>query len=520
MILNKPYQISFQDITILICLLGLVFLKFPFFADDPGLGWHLKTGEFVSLYKQIPASDPFTFSTFGKPWLVDQWFADWILYQFLNIGDWPLLYLFTALVIIYTFLYLPFRRLVSESNSRYLFASLLVLFSFYLSQIHFLIRPVVFSFLSFQIILGVFEVIAKKQFASKFDFLKVALIVIFWVNTHPSFLLVWILFLCLLIDRCWGEKNGLRLSFSFYLKLFCLILVSTLLNPKPLELYSSMLSLSVGQAGNPIFEEWQAPKWPMVVVILLPILLIVSTFFWGQRRLIAKNLWLVLFTIILGLMAIKAVRFVPYYAMAIVPVIYLLLPSVFLPKDNQRRPYSITWEIIVTAWTRLNQREQGRSAGSIGLLIAFSLLLASFFFQRIPGYQGDLGPSKEVFPYAAVSSILQKSASQSEVRVLNDINFGGFLIGWGGNKIRAFVDDRASLHGIERYQEMSAYLTPQKIKKYALQYGADYLLLEYNQRNQTLIDYFKLYQKDSIVLLTQQAILIETKLLGDFSKDV
>jgi hypothetical protein len=47
---------------------------------DPDLWWHLKTGQLIVRTHAIPAVDPFSYTAGGKPWVVQEWLSEVILY--------------------------------------------------------------------------------------------------------------------------------------------------------------------------------------------------------------------------------------------------------------------------------------------------------------------------------------------------------------------------------------------------------------------------------------------------------
>src|SRR5256885_1354244 len=48
--------------------------------EDPDLWWHLKTGALIVRNHAIPAVDPYSYTAAGKPWIVQEWLSEVILY--------------------------------------------------------------------------------------------------------------------------------------------------------------------------------------------------------------------------------------------------------------------------------------------------------------------------------------------------------------------------------------------------------------------------------------------------------
>ena len=47
---------------------------------DPDLFWHLTTGQLIATTGQVPSTDPFSFTWFGKPWTPHEWLSELLIY--------------------------------------------------------------------------------------------------------------------------------------------------------------------------------------------------------------------------------------------------------------------------------------------------------------------------------------------------------------------------------------------------------------------------------------------------------
>src|SRR4051812_6033443 len=66
------------------------------FCGDPGLGWHLRTGEWIVNNSTLPSSDLFLNPVGQGKWICNQWLADVLIWKVFQAGGWPLLHLMTA----------------------------------------------------------------------------------------------------------------------------------------------------------------------------------------------------------------------------------------------------------------------------------------------------------------------------------------------------------------------------------------------------------------------------------------
>ena len=87
----------------------------------------------------------------ARPWLIDQWLADLFLYSGYSAGGWPLLYALLLVAYLLTYFFVLYRGAVELTGLRIL-SCLAAVYAFKIGQIHFILRPVLFSFLFFSIV--------------------------------------------------------------------------------------------------------------------------------------------------------------------------------------------------------------------------------------------------------------------------------------------------------------------------------------------------------------------------------
>ncbi len=77
-------------------------------VTDPDFGWHLRTGEYVVSTLSIPHTDFFSFTATGQPWTTHEWLAQVLMYLLYRLGGFGALSLFFALLstIIFGLVYL------------------------------------------------------------------------------------------------------------------------------------------------------------------------------------------------------------------------------------------------------------------------------------------------------------------------------------------------------------------------------------------------------------------------------
>ncbi|NLF25614.1 MAG: hypothetical protein GX589_08180, partial [Deltaproteobacteria bacterium] len=189
--------IGIQDCLVLIAFLSLVLVQMQNFAQDPGVGWHLSTGQHVFSTGEIPRVDSFLASSSPRPWVADQWLGSTFLYALFKSGSWPMVYASLTLIYLLTYAAILYGVLARLSGS-YIAASLAAIYAFKIGQLHFIMRPVMLSFPLFAAVTGFVYVLyhalksaSGAQAATSFRYAAVGLPLIFalWSNVHPSFVL-------------------------------------------------------------------------------------------------------------------------------------------------------------------------------------------------------------------------------------------------------------------------------------------------------------------------------------------
>lgn len=142
-------------------------------------------------------------------------------------------------------------------------------FSFKLGLVHFILRPVVFSFPIFAallvILFRVYEGIRKGEGISSWVFVAVPFLFLLWANVHPSFVLGLILIATLLFGVAWNAvvldeelPDGTTLKI---LALLCICGAITLCNPNGIELHRSIVSLAQSDYFMSHHIEWRPPDF-------------------------------------------------------------------------------------------------------------------------------------------------------------------------------------------------------------------------------------------------------------------
>ncbi len=168
--------------------------------NDPGIGWHIRTGEWILQNHAVPHTDLFSNVT-SRPWFAWEWLFDvavakihawWGLNGVLASG---------AFVIALTFALL--FRLTLQRGASLLTALLFVVLAVLASTIHYLARPHLFTWL---FALLCWHLLEEKRATSWVWAIPV--IVLVWVNVHGGFLVAFAMLGLSLLGEFWTVMFG------------------------------------------------------------------------------------------------------------------------------------------------------------------------------------------------------------------------------------------------------------------------------------------------------------------------
>ncbi|MDP9299911.1 MAG: hypothetical protein M3P43_03305 [Actinomycetota bacterium] len=296
------------------------------------LAYQIRAGEIMLNGHHVLRTDPFTFTTFGRPWLDQQWGAQILLAQIFRWGSWELLDLTRAALAAASFWLLNVACRARGAGVRP--AAWLSLGGLLVAFYGFEPRPQMFAFLLFAMTIAV---ISERERHPRLLWL-LPLIVLVWANVHGSFVLG-----PAMVLLAWLEDRRLHLA-SSRTTLFVTIatIAAATVNPFGLRVWSYVVELSSNPQVRNTIEEWQPPKPASVIgFVFFASVAVVAAIALRRRREIAwpRVLGLVLFF----LLGVTAVRGVIWWALA-AP---FLLADLFPGRSTRDEPKVVNTAIAV-----------------------------------------------------------------------------------------------------------------------------------------------------------------------------
>jgi hypothetical protein len=198
--------------------------------EDPGVGRHLRTAEAILETGQVPRTDPLSFTKAGQPWIDFEWAFEATIGELYRAGGLPLVCAFCYAIFAATIL--GIYRTLLQSGLSLSVVLLTTGVAFLTLQIHFSVRPVLFTYLFLALVV---EVWCRRTQPLKRDWLILPLVFVAWANLHAGWLAA-LLFLTLamagrLLDRIFKRVDGDEAPLIPWIGLTLLCTLATRLNP-------------------------------------------------------------------------------------------------------------------------------------------------------------------------------------------------------------------------------------------------------------------------------------------------
>lgn len=453
-------RLGFTDFAVILALVFVLYQRLDNFAGDPGLGWHLKSGELIVQSFQVPRSDPFLAWQTPKSWQADQWLSSVVLYLLFQAGGWPLLYAVLSVIYLATY-FLVLAPFVAASGGSILLAALASFLTCHLGSIHFILRPLIFSFLMFAILVQVlsqtYDSISKGEPRLKLRLILLAPFFALWANLHPYFFLglalLGMLWLGILCDMSITRRISFnRTCLLKLLALGALCTLSTLLNPYGYHLYEGIFKLGGSKFFTDFLVEWKSisfssPEGQGLGIVLF---ILLCGYLNSARPRAHQGFYEFFYLIFFSYFALSSVRGLPLFMILAALPLARALHSFGQVAWFHRFPIM---EHFFGLCGKLDRYEKSTGRGR-GLVVIAGIWLVSFaaLTGRLPYVSKPLGPSKEAYPYQAVAFLSSQYTEGKPYTIANEMNWGGFITWQGYPAMQAVFDDRLTIPEEEHYR--------------------------------------------------------------------
>lgn len=402
------------------------------FFRDSDSGWHIRNGERILRMKEVPVSEPFSFSKPGGAWFAWEWLADVCM---AGAHGWDglrgVFFLYLGVLALLSWFWFQLHWAV---GSWFLPAALSTWALVTTSTIHWLARPHLFGWLFLLLTVLLAETAAQRR--SWRWAAWVFLLGCLWANMHGSFFLGPVIF-ALYAACCWRVDGPTGRCLGLWA---VLALLASFVNPYGWHVHAHIFRYLNDRDLLSKVGEFQTFNFQVegAAALIVTMLLTGMGAGWNlaQRRWARGVLCALLFVL-----ALRSARALPLAALVGIPLSISAMCQTLAPLRG-------------FAQYNFNLRRLDASCG--GLAWTPLLLLAFLALGRLPALAAQAGFSPREFPVALSARIAELPA---EARLYSSDKFGGYLIYRFAGQRKVFFDGRSDYYGADfmnRYLKIPA----------------------------------------------------------------
>jgi hypothetical protein len=448
-------------------LVGAVFGVVRVFNVDPDLWWHIRTGELILSTHRWATTDPYSYTSFGAPWMSCEWLGDVLFATVYRLGGLRGLQALQIVLACAVMLALYAFATLRSGNSKAGFVAAAVLLA--LANASFNLRPQMLGY--FFLILTLIALERFRQGKQRAVWL-LPLLFLIWINTHGSWIIgfgaVALYIASGLVSFQTGSLEARRWTKSERLRLetvFLLCLAAIPITPYGTELAAYPFKVA---SAYPIsianVQEWQ--PMPFNIAGGKIFLALVLGFFLAQMAF--RFSWR-LFEVLL---------FFGGVGMACLHVRFLLL---FVPF------FAPLLATIVARWVPGYDRSKDKYLLNFALMAGIVIAMVHYF----PSQSEMEKKVADQFPVHALEYLRRHSIPGP---LFNTYGFGGYMIESG---YKTFIDGRSEL--FEETGVLNDYMHITLMKPGAMRvlgfYGIRSCLLQRDEPLSTVLSFLPDWQR-------------------------
>ncbi|MBR0939098.1 hypothetical protein JQ586_37760 [Bradyrhizobium jicamae] len=385
--------------------------------NDSDVYWHIAVGQWMLDHRAVPHADPFSFTMYGAPWITSEWLSEILYLGAFKAAGWAGPVILAAASIAAAFVLLTRLLLKTLPNIPVM---ILVGAAMAMTAAHSLARPHVLVFPLLVLWGHAIVRAAEERGAPSVAYLPVIWL---WANLHGSFTLGLALIAPFALEAVVVSEKSARVAVAVQWLCFTLLAVGAACIT-PYGFKSFIVTFRILGLGSILstISEWQPLDFASLGIVQVCLLAGIGYVLYSGFRLSPLRI-LVVLAIVHETLAHR--RYVD--------VLGLFGPLVVAGPLAKHLSYHPP------------QREPSLTAGMRAAFVAAvaALLGATCVAERVAGFA----------PQSTPLAALERARQANVGRILNDYEFGGFLI---RSDIPTFIDSRAELFGAEfitRYQQ-------------------------------------------------------------------
>lgn len=400
------------DRVLSVLAVGLAALSSTFKIGGNDIWWHIRTGQWIWENGQIPSVDPFSHTAPGA-WTYTDWLSQLIFYGLDSLGGADLLV--AGKMILVGAVAAVLLKLCGRRSGP---AALALCLGVMAMHMRLVLKPELFSFVFFAVLMLILARVDQGRSKRLLFFVPVVLLL--WANFHRAGSIALLLLVAALI--AWGIDAGRRKLVPWAAGALLVSVGALCANPAGFSYILGAFTLSTSETLKQGVAEW-APLSLSLPWLSVPYFLVMSAGWaagWAFFRRRADFMTLV----VMASMALsfRAVRFVPYAAMAMVPG---------LADDLGKLMDKLS--------ARIRERVRPALVGIAMAVVGFGALGHFYLHSYSPAIRGT-GAADWLLPVEVAGFI---KGNPPPGKMWNSLNQGGYLLYALSPGKKVFIDGRA-----------------------------------------------------------------------------
>ncbi|HET6839103.1 MAG TPA: hypothetical protein VFH41_05140 [Bradyrhizobium sp.] len=428
---------------------------------DPDTLWQITVGQWILEHGAVPVTDVYSFTMRGQPWISTQWLAQVAYAKAYAISGWSGPVVLAASAIAVTFAMLASflsRRLSVNASLIFLTTAVALVAGHLLARPHVLALPVMVGWV------GGLVAAMDRRTAPSFWLLPLMSL---WANLHGGFVFGLALIAPLALDAVWNADAPMRKTLVLRWALFAAAaLLASCLTPYGWDaLFASRRILNLGAALD-LIGEWRPANFahpgPLEAAVMLAFVLAL----WRGVVLPPMRVALAAGFVFMALGHVRNAE-----VLALLGPMVIAAPLARQVGGTDANPPSA-----------VSPPQPMLLAG-----LAIFVVAGTLAFTSVHRFEPDARQA----PAAAVTALKKLNLA----RVLNDYDFGGYLISSG---VAPFIDGRTELYGEKFFVDHNAasgLMEPENLFRLLEEYKIEATFMRTESAATKLLDHIDGWQK-------------------------
>lgn len=456
-----------------IAFLALILLTIIFSLkqiNNPDIGFHLRSGQWIVENLEFPSKDVFTYTSTSNDYIDMQWLYQVVMYAVQSAFGYAGLTIINVLLILLSF-YLLYRLMVFRQVQMPVIVSTLFLV---LITVHiwFSYRPELITWIGILLTVFILEVYYSSQ---KKNLFWLPVMIVVWVNMHGLFMIGLFIMAVYLISVCIRDK---KLDI-YFLKWFLIAVAAILVNPYfiigatyPFNLLirldeANIFAQTISELQSPFSFTGEGFRLELDLYLYSAIasfVLMIATI--KQRRIYEFVIFAALFYI-----SFIAFRNIPVFMFYAGFVLAISLKDLFEIEAVRKLTNSLKPALNILQYVVV----------LIFILFAARIVTGNYYNSYGPGMDFGVGLNVKSFPVKAIEHMKAANLNGS---VLNDIDSGGWIEWTFPGQV--YIDGRLEVIKEDLYREYLGSFASGQLVNLVKKYDPRFIIFDHSKSYQWL----------------------------------